>query len=1362
MIQRMNRQYGSTLCVLVSAVAAFAGLSSRGNAQITEGVRVISSDARSLVLEVTPEVVLDRQANGDIIPIIGSAVVVNHSHVGEPIQMTIPIPVAFPSATGNHVEVLSVVYDEPMAGRIAPVPTMRYQKRGDIPMPEYRADPAAYARPLVLPPVADVTYLGVARDVHSGTISVAPYEFNPLTNSVRFLRSIRLRLQYGAAPATAQGGVRGEPGAMTRLAFVNAPAAEQWGLPVLRQPAPSLRKRSGVSAARAWMRVEVKEDGLYELTSEDFNKAGIDLGMVDPSRIAIYGGDGGALPEQDLALDHETMHQIPAIVEQNGGRATRVLFYGAGPSVWRLRDTLRDTIPTHKINPYVTANSYIVAVDGEQTRSFQTGGTGEAHQITVTSAISRIFVEEEKFNAVDIRKQGGSGRDWFGTQFQADAGRQTDPRVFSNNLSGLDRNFPVFYRLRLANAAATTAGAGQASFKVEQGGSVLGTVSIESLGDNNIAYARTRDFFGRADDIQGENSLLKITYSNVSSGIGCLDWYEIHYGRYLRADGDRIFFDGPSSTSGDVAQFQVSNFTTGNLLGLDITDPANPVELRSQGGDGRFTFNDRLQPPGKARRYFISSRNAARRVAAVAKAKFGGLRERLLNAEVIVITHEDFREAAEQYVAHRNSRGMSAAYVTTEEIYTEFSSGNLDPTAIRNYMAYAFNTWSRRPTHLVLFGDGSYDYRNIMAQQKQFVPAYETDDGDEYNHITSSSYDDFFVRVTTDGLGRVDAQVDLAVGRLPVETIAQARDMVAKIVRYEDARNYGLWRQTIILAADDDFPLGDGGGFTRQSEGLWRSMPDWTESRKIYLAGYPTEQLAGRRKPGAEADLLQSIDGGAVITNWVGHGNPKVWAHETLLDKDKFIARLRNDSMLTYIPAVTCNFGYFDDPAEVSGGELFVLHQGGAIGVMTATRAVYIGPNEVLMRQHFKALFTRDSMTRRLPTVGQALVMTKYARGGADDRNDQKFLLLGDPALQLNLPRDSVKITRINSSSMDTATATVGALMQVTIEGEVLDQFGAARSDFNGTAIVSLYDADRTTKMESGEETVNVLYYGGRLFRGPANVANGRFSVTFRVPKDIAYDSSNGRVYAYAFNENGDAAGMTRNVIVYGADDSPVTDHSGPDIKLFLDDRSFRSGDLVTTEPLLIVDLSDPSGINSSGSSIGHRIEAWINGNPKSVDLTETYQTQPTDYSQGTAQRRLLELEPGEHHIRVRAWDIYNNVSENAAYFRIADVDEKQLKVVDVVNYPNPMARETDFLFRHNQTRPLDVDLDIFTSSGRKVRQLESRSVTDRFVKLHWDGTDSDGHQLANGVYLYRLRVRIVGDTEGREFETIEKVAIVR
>jgi hypothetical protein len=354
----------------------------------------------------------------------------------------------------------------------------------------------------------------------------------------------------------------------------------------------------------------------------------------------------------------------------------------------------------------------------------------------------------------------------------------------------------------------------------------------------------------------------------------------------------------------------------------------------------------------------------------------------------------------------------------------------------------------------------------------------------------------------------------------------------------------------------------------------------------------------------------------------------------------------------------------------------------------------------------------------------------------------------------------------VNTVDVTTDTARLSALSRVTVTGTVFDRRGNVREDFDGSVIITLYDADRTKivpRADSETLTYSMEEKGGQLFRGPAVVRNGHFTSEFRVPKDIAYDSTRtGRIYAYAWEPGRDGVGSTCNVIVYGSDTSATIETSGPDIFIFMDDRTFRSGDVVTPTPMLIVDLEDESGINASGAGIGHRIEAWIGENPNPIDLTEFYSTSATDYRVGSAEREILDLEPGEYRVRVRAWDIFNNPSEATAFFRILEGEAGDLAVTDVLNYPNPMGKQTEFLFRHNQSAPLDVTVDIFTSAGRKIRVLRSPGVTDRFVRIPWDGRDSDGRRVANGVYFYRLRV-VLGEGEGEQVvEVIEKVAVAR
>jgi hypothetical protein len=1329
-------------------------------AQDDGGVRVVRSDQQELILTIVPETTVSTLATGEILPSIEGARIANSREPGAPIRFEIRVPVVLPYPSGTSIEVISLDYAEPIAGRIAPVPFLE-RDASDIPYEQYRANPALYAASTQQTATADLQYIGIARDVHAGLVVVNPALYNAAAGTIRLLRSATVRLRFPAAARSSRVARLSE---LTRAAFVNSSAATAWAL---AQPSRGFERRSAVAGARAYMRVDVDSSGLYALTSEDFQRAGIDLASVDASRIAVYGSRPGGLSEERTHIDSSQMRQVPAVVERNGeGRATRVLFYASGPSRWEYRGW--DTVPTHRISPFSFAQSYIVAVDGEVTREFPTIGGPASYDVEPTWGISRVFSDEEKVNAIDVRRVGGgSGRDWYGTEFLVDPrDRATDMKPFVMSLPGLERSVPMIYRVRVANAGHDAASGGSTvdgagTFRFWQQDAALGSTVIPSNDKYSRSIASTKVFTqpdGNSVPADGRSSL-KIEFSNRAPASGFLDYYEIHYGRRLVADGNSITFDAPSGNG--IARYRVTGFSGDDIVGFDITDPLNPVQLerKSTGEGGVYVFHDQLRPARESRRYLVVERGSARRVKLATKAVFGDLRGRPRNADILVVTHEDLRPSAQKYVDYRNSRGgLRAAYVTTEEIFSEYSSGTFDPTAIRDYIGQAFRTWDVKPQYVILLGDASYDYRNIATTQKQIVPTMQSDDGDSYNENYSTNTDDYFVRITN-----ADELPDLVSGRYPVEGVEQADQMIDKLIRYETTRNFGAWRHTSIMSADDDYPCLEGAGFVGQSEGLIDpNSAGWMEAKKIYLPGYPTEKVPTDRKPGATADLLQHLNRGAVVTNWIGHGNPKQWAHELLLEKDQFIPRIANDSVLTHLVAATCNFGLFDDPGQSSGAEMFFLHPtAGAVSLIGSSRASFIWQNKEMLEKYFPIQFRRDAETKRYPSIGAALLTTKL-QPPSDLRNDEKYHIFGDPSMQLNLPENIVTIDSINGRAISSEVVTIGALSVVNVEGSVVDPDGRLLEDFNGTVMVSLFDADRrATAVECAHE-FGWQTSGGRLFRGPAQVVNGRFRATFRVPKDIAYDSSAARIHAYAYSGVTDAVGSSRNVRVFGSDVSTVSDTAGPAISIYLDDRSFRSGDVVTPQPLLIVDLSDTSGINSSGSSLGHRIEAWIDGSPNAIDLTDFYQTGVTDYRVGSAERTLLGLAPGEHHVKVRAWDIYNNPRMGEALFRITEGGEANLVVTNVVNYPNPMGRETEFTFQHNQSRPLDVEIAIFTMGGRKVRTLEARSVSDRFVRIPWDGTDSDGAPMANGVYFYRIRVSVPGNEEAGTYESIEKVAIVR
>jgi hypothetical protein len=283
---------------------------------------------------------------------------------------------------------------------------------------------------------------------------------------------------------------------------------------------------------------------------------------------------------------------------------------------------------------------------------------------------------------------------------------------------------------------------------------------------------------------------------------------------------------------------------------------------------------------------------------------------------------------------------------------------------------------------------------------------------------------------------------------------------------------------------------------------------------------------------------------------------------------------------------------------------------------------------------------------------------------------------------------------------------------------------------------------------------------GGTIYRGANSVGGGEFTAGFIVPKDILYADSTtrGRVVAYVTDGITDGVGFTNKVYVGGTDTSVTPDEVGPVISLFLNTRSFRSGDPVTDDPLLIVDLTDSSGINTSTSGIGHRIEAWVNANTQSIDITDLYTSALDDFRKGTVQYQLRDLPYGRNTIRVRAWDAFNNASSTETVFQVTSAD--QLSVSDVFNYPNPFSRETMFTFRQNQLVPLNIMIKIYTVAGRLIQTIETSSVGDPFIQVPWDGRDRDGDTLANGVYLYKL---VVSTVDGRyASEVLGKLSVLK
>ncbi|MDH3251399.1 MAG: type IX secretion system sortase PorU, partial [Ignavibacteria bacterium] len=860
--------------------------------------------------------------------------------------------------------------------------------------------------------------------------------------------------------------------------------------------------------------------------------------------------------------------------------------------------------------------------------------------------------------------------------------------------------------------------------------------------------------------IGNNTSQLNFQFNSASAGAsGWVDWFEIQYRRSFEAANNYLRFRSPDTTG--IVEYRLNQFSAApRVFNVSVPEDVRIIPASN------MTFRDSAYS-GSAVEYCAAGTGAYKAPVSAERVQNQNLRGYHLavadsGADFIIVTSKEFRPVAERLKQFREqpAHGDLRTFIADVDlIYNEFGGGLPDITALRDFLKYAYDNWPRRPEFVLMLGGASFDYKGILGSRSSFVPIWQSQEST--NDITSYSTDDYFVQF--------GSRQTVTIGRISSRQPSEASILIDKLVRYEETSTADSWNSRMIFVGDDGWtPNGDEYALhSGQSEFLANNLtPDEFEKKKIYIAEYPTVQTAqGRRKPGAYQAIIDEINRGALAVNFTGHGNPTVWAHENVFNVQTSIPQLVNANRLFLFFGATCNFSQYDDPKRLTGSELMLNKpDGGAIAVVSALRKVFAGQNATLHQRIFAQMFRRDSFGRLVvERPAKAVYLMKAAGGSGDPVNDAKYVFLGDPTMKLRFPSGHASIDRINQQTLsDLDPVQLQALATVTVEGSVRDQNDVVDSTFSGTARLVVNDATRQVTIVNFSPNFNWTYLssGGTVYRGENTVVNGRFRATFVVPKDISYADSTARARLVASFSNGtsDGLGFTKNIRVGGTDPNAPVDEKGPAMSIFLGNRSFRAGDLVGENPLLIVDIADSSGINTSVAGIGHRIEARINNSPETIDLTDFYTSKLDNYREGTVQYQLKGVGTGKNYLEIRAWDTYNNSSTAQSYFQVSS--SAKLAVTDVFNYPNPFSTSTTFTFRQNQPVPVDVMVKVYTLAGRLIQTLETLSAGESFIKIPWDGRDRDGDILANGVYLYKV---VVKTTDGKySSEALGKLSVLK
>lgn len=1101
----------------------------------------------------------------------------------------------------------------------------------------------------------------------------------------------------------------------------------------------------------------IQETGIYKLEETFFRDLGIE-GTINMQDIKIYGYEGGILNEiagrrkyDDLAENPIKTYDLNnnGVLDEND----YVLFYGEGPVKWTYSKA--NGYFLHEQHYYSDYSYYFLSIDnGIGKRITMEEATRPAIDYTVTSFNDYQVHELDQYNL------GESGRRWYGEPF--------------NIL--LDQSFPVFTFPNLVKEEEIQVNARLAakSFSDEtyfdlfvNGEKFKSSTFFKVRGGFEGAKATTRSIRERVL-VDSDNITARLVYNNIGGGEGWLDYITINARRQLKMVGGQMSFRDVRS----VDEFRVSEFILeqagGQVEIWEVSDVQN-IQAMNTSVDGnslRFTTSTEYLKEFIA--FDGSSFLSAEPVGLVAPQN--------LHAnefpEMIIITHETFLEQAERLADHRRSQdNLAVKVVLLEQVYNEFSSGTPDLTAIRDYVKMYYDRAgldkSKMPKYLLLFGDASYDYKNIKFKDntnQNFIPTYQS--YESASTINTFCTDDFYA-LLDDGEGTNMSSdgliLDIALGRLPVKTVGEAAGLVNKIIHYDSNASFGAWRNNITFIADDE----DSNLHFRDAE-KHSTKVDTTYNNyninKIYCDAYPQLTTAsGGRYPDVNEAIQNKLFTGTLIMNYTGHGGPSGWAEESILSSAEIQEWDNLDRLPLFITA-TCSFSKYDDPEETSAGELLILNpEGGAASIVTTVRLVYANSNYIMNNAFLSNAF-KPLANGKMPSIGE---ITRLAKNQANntDINNRKFTLLGDPAMVLAYPDYQVMTDAINTKSIaNEAMDTLKALSVVEISGHISDANQQVLEDFNGYVYPTVYDKSQvlsTLKNDEKSFRADFSLQNNIVYKGKATVKDGRFNFSFVIPKDISYQYGIGRISYYADNGETDATGFSEDFIIGGIQDGLSGDGVGPEVNVFMNDEKFVFGGITNTEPVLVVKIKDEDGINTVGSGIGHDITGILDENNQQVIvLNEYYNAKADNYKEGEVRYPLNNLEVGEHSIEVKAWDVHNVSGKGYTEFIVAESAEVALK--NVLNYPNPFMDKTSFWFEHNKAgQELTATVQIMTLSGRVVKTIREQFVAEGFLvdHLQWDGLDEFGQPIGRGTYIYRLTVQAADNTKA---DVIQKLVVLK
>ncbi|WP_336958775.1 type IX secretion system sortase PorU [Chryseobacterium contaminans] len=1136
-------------------------------------------------------------------------------------------------------------------------------------------------------------------------------------------------------------------------------------------------------------KIKVDKSGIFKITAQFLRDNGINPSSVNPKNMRIYGNGGIMLPEfnQDPRYNSLQENAIQVVGEDDGvwNDSDYALFYAQGPNGYNLYDTnngngfkrreTRSDASNNLKNIYDDFSYYYINFDkGAGKRVATIDGNLPAQLITRYDSYQ--VINNDQTNLLKV------GRIWVEeTPFS------TEKTITLTTNSPMQPTDVIKYRSQVIGYRS------QQNFidiKINNLNPFHDKVPIDEPTYSYMFYPMR--YNGTITNQTGNQITLKYTpdISTNPNGTFYFDYLEVQYKENLAFNGSQMNFRDYSIVSGSNTNYGFSISNASSLEQVwDVTDITNANRRVNKAGAGSFNFAYTAADQNFNNEFVAFRADAAFTPQFVGRIANQNL-SAISNIDYLILTVPELMGQAQRLANyHQTKNNYKVEIVDVNKVYEEFGNGSKDITAVRDFVT-KLNTPEGRLKYVFILGDASYDYKNRIPNNNNIVSAYQSEHSSDY--VQSFVTDDYITMTQPQtGSSILYNLPNVPVGRIPAANSTEAANMIDKTLAYYNAlpgqsSPFGDWRMKLDFVVDDNEEGGSpfhnvmNNALVNVFEQPGVQTLKEYNVKKLYQDAFTMQSTAGGpRYPQVNQAISNSI-GNSLYLFYFGHGGINGWAQERVLTSTE-IQNSNNFSNVysrfPFISTITCEFTLWDEPSTNSAGEQFIkLKQGGPATMITSSRAIAIDYGRSFTDTFTKNIFklTNDDFN----TLGYAHLNAKKETGG--NPNHLRVNLLGDPAMKLSRPQRLLTIDDIETP----VPGLIRGLDFVKVKGHINNPNGTLNTTFNGRVTINIFDKRLNKKTLNnnnwGHAVLNYTEEGSAIVKASGLAVNGVFTAEFYVPKDINYAVGEGRILGYADNKVTD---VFNNQPVQVGDINPngINDNQPPKVKLYMNNTNFADGGITNQNPMLLACLTDDTGINSAGSGVGHDITVYLDGQViNTIILNDFYSPgegngclNPSlaEYQKGNVSYPFRNLPVGQHQLTFKVWDINNNSTTTTLNFEVKDESDQHLTINRPLNWPNPFTNKTYIQFEHNCDDILDVNVQIYTITGRLVRTLSQPVVAEPFLQgyrtprqaIEWDGRDDFGATVAKGTYIFKIFAKSQNQEKCKGSATaVEKMVLLK